>query len=470
MNTTGNRSESHNPLAARDYWPVGIVMGAIHLVLLVLDSTGDAGFFRADRAQQRFGTMGALIESSTSAKAFIETLVHQGNIGDYGVHAFFYAIGGHLAVTIFQTLLAVPSVLCVMYIAHRVFGSRKLAMASALVYGLFPQSLAFPHQLLSEALSNPLAIFGTAAFLRALDMRGQWMPWILSGLLLGLAGMARPALILLPAIAATLLVLLDRHPARFRQAASVLAFGWLPFALWGIFMLTHVGKFGFGDSHQDLGINFSQSSAKVLLMQGISGPNGDPPQWLPERIPLSRYLEFVKEYPAGFANLYFKNTLVMVSDSGIGRLYVDLLGFGAEARLALQDPLTGWRAQLTNHGPFAMLRYGMQVAPGTIIAGVVGGAGFLFVNFGLLAAYIRYLFNKDPIFNPSGRIEQRWGTAFLLIVPLYVLATSQVVAYAPSRLRSQGEFAWAILACIGWSVVCAWWNGRRSRNALRVAV
>ncbi len=463
MNNAAFRSEPGIPLTIRDYRLVGVVIGAVHLVLLILDGFRDSGFFRADRAQQRFGNMMALIDAYRSGGDAVSTLVAQGNIGDYGLHALFYAVGGHLAVTIFQTLLAVPSVLCVVYIAYRVFGLRKLAITSGLVYGLLPQSLAFPHQLLSEALSNPLAIFGTAAFLRALNRHRSLRSWILSGLFLGLAAMARPALILLPLIAALLLLLLARRPGRIAAAIPVVCCGLLPFVAWGSFMLMHTGKFGYGDSHQDLGINFSQSAAKVLLMHGISEAGGAPPAWLPERLSLSSYLELMKQYPAGFANLYFKNTVVLISDSGIGRLYVDLLGFGAEARLKLQDPETGWRAQLTNNGPLAMIEYGMRVAPGTIIAGILGGLGFAVVNFGLLVAYVFLLKPGSALYDSARPIVQRWGIAFLLVLPFYVIATSQVVAYAPSRLRSQAEFAWAILACFGWAVAIAWFSDRRQR-------
>jgi hypothetical protein len=170
----------------------------------------------------------------------------------------------------------------------------------------------------------------------------------------------------------------------------------------------------------------------------------------------------MRQYPLGFANLYFMNVFVLTSDSGIGRLYVDLLGQGAEARLALQDPVDGWRAQLTNHGVVAMLRHGFVVAPGTIVAGTVGAVAFAFVNLGVLAAYVALLARARSWMHRSGEwLAQRWSLAFLLLVPLYVIATSQVVAYAPSRHRSQGEFAWAILACVGWAVLVQW----RSRRA-----
>jgi hypothetical protein len=98
------------------------------------------------------------------------------------------------------------------------------------------------------------------------------------------------------------------------------------------------------------------------------------------------------------------------------------------------------------------------LAPGTILAGVVGALGFALVNFGTVVAYV-VLLRRGSILRSSARcLQERWCIAYLLVIPLYVLATSQVVAYAPSRLRSQGEFAWAILACFGWA--CA-------RRALR---
>lgn len=456
---SGQEDQAHG--AFKGYWLVGCTMALLHGLLFLHDLAGDAGFRRADRAQQRFATMKALMESVGSYDTFIATLVRQGNIGDYGVHTLLYSMGGYLAVTAFESLLAVLSIVCVVYIALRVFRSEKFAVVAAFAYALLPQSLAFPHQLLSESLSNPLAIFGTAAFLKAFEAPSKWWPWIVSGLFLGLAGMTRPALILLPLVAATLLLMFDRRIVTVRQAGSVVVAGLVPFVAWGLFMQAHTGKFGFGESNQDLGLNLSQSTAKVLLMVGLAPADGTPPAWLPERLTLPQYFDFVRAHPKGYANLYLKNVFVLVSDSGIGRLYVDLLGFGAEARMKLQDPGTGWRAQLTNNGLIAMLKYGMTVAPGTIIAGVLGALGFAILNVGLLVAYVVMLKRGSVLWNPTASLEQRWGSAFLLIVPLYVIVTSQVVAYAPSRLRSQGEFAWAILACFGWAVVYAWIRARR---------
>jgi hypothetical protein len=278
---------------------------------------------------------------------------------------------------------------------------------------------------------------------------------------MGMAGFVRPALALLPVVAAGLLTYLDHTRLRSRQTAIFVSAGLLPLLLWATFMLIHTGKFGLGHSTQDLGLNFSQSTEKVLLSEGVAKPGGRAPDWLPERLTLGEYLHYVRTYPKGFANLYFKNTLVMLTDSGIGRLYVDLLGFGAEERIHLQDPVLGWRAQLTNHGPLAMLRQGWSMAPGTISAGVLGAAGFALVNLGLLSAYFALLRRNSPLTNPMNSLQQRWCLAFLLVVPVYVLATSQVVAYAPSRLRSQGEFAWALLACFGWARL---WNWRRHRT------
>jgi 4-amino-4-deoxy-L-arabinose transferase-like glycosyltransferase len=439
--------------AAAPYWIVGLAATIAHLALLILDARATDGFFRADRASQRFHAMRNLIESGHDHAAFVACLVRQGNIGDYGIHAAFYWLGGPLAVISFQVLLAIAAALCVTYIAWRAFASRNIAIAGGVLYAALPQTLAFPHQLLSESIANPFIIFGTAGLLRALEHPRRTWSWILSGLAMGIGGMVRPALILLPLVAAGILLWLDRERVRSWKAGIFALSGLAPFLLWGVFMFVHVGKFGPGESNQDLGLNFSQSTAKVLLSEGLAPADGRPPDWLPKRLTLGEYLRYIRTYPTGFANLYMKNTLVMVTDSGIGRLYVDLLGFGAKERIELQDPSLGWRAQLTNHGPLAMLRQGWELAPGTILVGVAGALGFALVNFGTAVAYLVLLRRNSSLRDAFRPLQQRWCLAFLLVMPVYVLATSQVVAYAPSRLRSQAEFAWAILACFGWASV-----------------
>ncbi len=59
-------------------------------------------------------------------------------------------------------LLAIAASVLVVYISRRVWNSSAVAVCAGLTYGLLPQSIAFPHQLLSEAISNPFLIVGTA--------------------------------------------------------------------------------------------------------------------------------------------------------------------------------------------------------------------------------------------------------------------------------------------------------------------
>jgi 4-amino-4-deoxy-L-arabinose transferase-like glycosyltransferase len=439
--------------ASQPYWIVGITLAILHLALMYRDAVSVDGFFRADRAPQRFHAIRNLIDAGHDHSAFWASLVKQGNIGDYGIHAALYLLGGPLAVIGFQVMLAIAAALCVTYIAQRSFPDRSLGVAAGLLYGLLPQTLAFPHQLLSEPIANPFLIFGTAGVLRAIERASARTDWLLCGLAMGIAGLVRPALILLPLAAALSLVWFDRAPSRRLQAATLAMGGLAPFILWGMFMFSQTGRFGPGESNQDLGRNLSQSTAKVLLSEGAAPADGRAPTWLPERLPLGQYLHYVAHYPKGFANLYLNNALVMITDSGIGRLYVDLFGFGAEERIRLQDPATGWRAQLTNHGALAMLRQGWAIAPGTICAGVLGAFAFGLVTIGMVAAYVLLCRRHSAVANPREPLHRRWCLAFLMLIPVYVLATSEVVAYAPSRLRSQGEFAIAILACFGWAAL-----------------
>jgi 4-amino-4-deoxy-L-arabinose transferase-like glycosyltransferase len=452
-----NRPSTTVELAPRsiptEYWLVGGVVALVHAALFALDVRSPEAFFRADRAAQRFDAIQSLTASTDSYQSFIDALVRLGNIGDYGIHAALYATCGRLGVIAFQVLLAIAASVLVVYISRRVWNSSAVAVCAGLTYGLLPQSIAFPHQLLSEAISNPFLIFGTAGFLGALQSPACTSRWCASGLFFGIAGLVRPALILLPLVATLLLLITNRRRVRTSAIAVYLVSGFVLFVSWGVFILAHTGHFGPGKSNQDLGLNLSDSTRKVLLAEGVGPQDGTAPEWLPPRLTLPEYLRYVRQYPRGFANLYATNVFAMIADSGIGRLYVDVLGFGADARLQLQDPVTGWRAQLTNHGVVAMLKTGWRVAPGTITAGLLGALAFALINIGLLVAYFTLLRRGSPLWASQEEGVRRWCLSFLLILPLYVIATSQVVAYAPSRLRSQGEFAWAILACIGWAAI-----------------
>lgn len=440
------------------------VLLPVHAVLLAFGVLAPAGFLNADRADQRIRAIQRFLEAFPDTERVLDTVARQGIFFDYGLHALVMSVGGRVGLIVVQVALAVVAALCVSSVALRVFRSRSLAIAAGLVYGLLPQSLAFPHQLLTESLANPMLVIGLALFVRVLEEPRRLAPWLAAGLAFGVAGAVRPALSLVPMVALGLLALLHWRAAVTKGAAVFVVASGALLVAWSLFMWAQTGRFGLGESGQDLGLNFSDSVTKVLLREGVT-TDGKPPEWLPVRLSLPEYLEFVRQYPFGFANLYFMNVFVMTADSGIGRLYVDLLGLGAEARLKLQDPVVGWRAQLTNHGVMAMLREGFAVAPGTIVAGSLGGLAFAFVNLGVLVAYVGLLSQARLWLGAAGvSMARQWCVAFLLLIPLYVIATSQVVAYAPSRHRSQGEFAWALLTCVGWAFLWQW----RSRRALLV--
>ncbi len=443
--------------------PVFYLLGTAHAALFAFDLVFSAGFLRADRAEQRALAIQRLLEAFPDRGRMLDAIAGQGIFFDYGFHALAIALSGRMGLIAAQIVLGIVGACCVSYIALRTFNSRRLAIAAGILYGLLPQSLAFPHQLLTESIANPMLIIAVALFIRALDEPRRQACWWLAGLAFGIAGAVRPALCLLPLAACTVLAWVRWRAVPAWNVSAFFAGSFVLLIAWCFFMWVQVGRFGLGESGQDLGLNFADSVAKVLLREGVGPADGTRPEWLPERLSVSEYLTYMREYPLGFANLYSMNVFVMTSDSGIGRLYVDLLGLGAEARLALQDPVNGWRAQLTNHGLMAMFRQGLAVAPGTIVAGTVGAVAFAFVNLGVLAAYVALLSNAGLwARRTGGRLVQRWGVAFLLLTPLYVIVTSQVVAYAPSRHRSQGEFAWAILACLGWTLLWQW----RSRRAL----
>jgi 4-amino-4-deoxy-L-arabinose transferase-like glycosyltransferase len=327
---------------------VGSVLGLLHLCLFVFDVFNPDGFLRADRADERIKAVRTVIEAAGNPDVLVDALVRLGLVFDYGIHAVLFGLGGRLGVVAFQVVLAMAATLSLVYIARQAFRSDGFAVVVGLVYGLLPQSIAFPHQLLTESIANPLIIMGTAAFVWALTDPRRVSAWLCSGVLFGIGGAVRPALILLPLLAVTLTIVTRTRPSA-KHAALFVAASLAPLLGWCFFMLVQTGRFGLGDSGQDLGLNLTDSVVKVLLSVGVGPPDGSRPEWLPLRISLSEYFGYLREYPLGFLNLYFKNVFVMVADSGIGRLYVDLLGFGAEARLRLQDPVLGWRAQLTNH-------------------------------------------------------------------------------------------------------------------------
>ena len=110
-----------------------------------------------------------------------------------------YLIFGHsfLAVRVIQAFLGAVTCLFVFFIGQRIFEDKKPALLGGLLTAVSPSLLASSSYILTETLT---AFLLTAAVLLLLKARieGRKKVWFISGIVLGMATLTRPATLLFP--------------------------------------------------------------------------------------------------------------------------------------------------------------------------------------------------------------------------------------------------------------------------------
>ena len=403
------------------FWTL-MPMAALHVALLGYDLRHPDRFLNADRADARLDVIerfGGVWRDGGDVGAF---LTGHGIVGDWLPHALLYLAGGQYLVIAVQVLLALFSLLWVRDIGLRLGMEPRRAHAAAVLYGLLPHTLVFPHQLSTEALFVPLVIF---AFRYS------------SGWALGLSMLVRPIVALWPLVHAVL------APAPLRARLAYLAAALVPLLAWMTFVFTQTGDFSMGKSGHDLGTNLYNRAHRMAapLPAGEKPPLRGPGE---RRMTLGEYLGFVSQHPGIAAAHSARDIATVTGKSGIERLVLDYLDRFPESRESLQDYSGGWRARLEKEGPVAAVRELLRSNPGPTLVSLAGAALFaVLLAFAAIGAW-RWLRDKHP----SSEVGR--NRLLLILFVLYIVATAQSVDAAQSRHRAPAEFVLCLLALAGW--------------------
>jgi hypothetical protein len=388
-----------------------VFFGILHGLLLLFDLAHPQRFLYADRAQERFEAMGAFALAWRDGQG-IQFLSTHGIPGDWLPHAVLYLAGGQFLIIAVQVALVLAAIAGVQVIARRMGLGEGPAAAAALVYGLLPHTLVFPHQLASEALFGPLVVFGFAG---ALGAR--------TGLAMGLATLVRPVTLLWPFIHALF--------SRAGNRAAYLLAAILPLLAWMTFMWATTGEFSQGKSSHDLGHNLYQRIHRMSAnLPEAERPAPRPPGQT--TVSLGEYLRFVAQHPKEAVMHGVRDVATLGVKSGIERLALDYLDLFPESRASLQDSDEGWRARMERAGMLAAVRDMLRERPGMML--VSGFGALLFCVFMILSII--------------GATERRYLTLTLFVV--YIFLTAQAIDAAQSRHRAPAEFALCVLAVAGW--------------------
>lgn len=394
---------------------------ALHVAMIAYDLGHPERFLNADRAVSRLQVIERFSEAWHAGADLRPFLAGGGIVGDWLPQAILHLAGGPLAVIVAQVLLALAAIFWVREIALRLALPEAAARAAAVLYGLLPHTLVLPHQLSSEALFVPLVVLSFALVLRGASPSRQ----AAAGLAMGMAVLVRPITLAWPAIHA-----LCAWRARPAARLAYLLAGLAPLALWVLFVHSQTGEVSMGPSKHDLAWNLHQRVQRMAPQLPPAERFADAGR---ERLSLGEYARFVLSHPGPAAAHAARDMMALGLKSGIERVVVDYLDLYPGSR-GLQDPSSGWRKRLEQHGVARGLWQIAQEYPGLFTASFGGAALFIaFMALALVGA-LRFL---------------RTGRVMLVIFVLYVFATATVVDAAQSRHRAPAEFALCILAVTG---------------------
>jgi len=427
-----------------------VIYGLIlHMAMFAFDFVNPDPFLMVDRARERLANIEGLSTTISHSSHIGEYLATHGVIGDYFIHAVIYIPLGQYGVIAFQIALLLLSVAALFKLTELVSGSKITAAMAALVYMHLPHSLVFPHQLSSEAISIPLIIISFYLLTQYLLKKPSALFLILSGTSFGIAILVRPVLALWPIAVMFLLLFVSHEKNALLRAPGYAIAALAPLLLWMLFILIATGQFSMGSSEHDLNHNLYNRTEIMIDSLPSKEKQAAKTQFLTraansqQELSLSTYLRFAAAKPGAFGAQLLRDAIVIVSKSGVNRLALDYFNAFPEARDQLQQPSTGWRRYLDQHGLAATVVYLISRYP--LLMTVNVGAAILCLAFTSMALFGGGLVASQlPRVNSGGKVIR----LLILAFPFYVFFASQVVSAMQSRHRAPAEFALCLLFAV----------------------
>lgn len=409
--------------------PILPFFAAVHFGLMIYDWYQPEVFLNADRADYRFRTIIGFVNSTD----VIQYLSTHGLIGDYIFQAVAFIIGGKFSVIVTQVLLNIVSIVFVYRISFLLTESRLTSQLSVFVYFFLPHTLAYPHLLASESLSNPLTIISIYYLvLHFSTQRASDTSIVLSGLFIAISMLIRPIVLFFPIFVYCVLKLFEKNgkPAtRFKYLSAA----YLPVILWMTFMLVTTGAFSLGSSGSTLGLNLYQKVER--MQQALPKPqdNGFLDDLDAKSLSVSEYAGFIADHPKLAVNLLKYDISNLLINSGSNKLF----SYYLEIYAADKRQSSAWRKTIDKRGLISGILEVVSESGTYVIFTIISTAVWVTIFFGSVLGAI--IFWKT-------RSQMLAEKLIVLGYPLYVITfTLALVSYPRSGHRSSFDFIVAIM-------------------------
>ncbi|WP_165374866.1 ArnT family glycosyltransferase [Sphingomonas montana] len=445
MNAIIGTANGHgSPGAAAQARLVALATLLLHLSILPYDiATGFRAFTWGDRGIERLRMVDGFAHARGSAVAWMTDAPVVP--GEYLFAWGPWALAGPIGVILVQILLATIAAWLVARIAGRVVPWPRAALGCGLVYALLPQNIAFPHQLVTEAIATPFCVAWLALLLAAVSgpvRSGRILAFAAAGLCIGIAILIRPVIVAMLPIAYVLTLLVPAARAQLRgPGLYVMAtIGLAPLLLWTAIFTAQTGQFGYNKGSANFGWNLR---SKALITERANGI-APPADLLPDDggISAGRFFQEVALHKPAFARAFLLDAVTVFGRGNSTKISVDYLGID-------RDP-TGWRQKLLYARDAKASRGSNTLNPVYVIEGLASLLTALFF------AFCAWQAARIGVALVRGTVALSPECTFLTIVAsawlINVFVSAQIVNEAQGRLRNPAEAAFILFAAMAFAL------------------
>lgn len=412
------------------------VLGAvalIHILMFVYDEyTGFQAFAWGDRGVERLSVFKSFAQLGDIPllRAVIDSPVVP---GEYLFTIWPWLAFGPAGVVALQILLALVACWMTMKIADQVVPWKAAAPICGLIYALLPQSLAFPHQLVTEAIATPLTVAWLYFMMSAFRSR-RLATFIAAGICIGLAIFIRPStLLMLPITFALALLYAPARSELFRPGLYVMGIlGAAPLLIWAAVFTWQTGHFGYNKGIANLGWNLRN---KALITERANGLPPPPDLLVPEGgISVGRFFEEAGRHKLPFAKAFLLDAVAVFGRGNSTKMAIDYFGIGRDQK--------EWRQELLYDQDPGQGRLMRLLKPIVVIEALTSLMTVLFSAFCVWqAGRIGWTLLRGSRDLPQHVV---WMTVLTTALMLNVFASAQMVDQAQGRLRNPAEAAMII--------------------------
>ena len=428
---------------------IGVIFAA-HVALFAFVIGEPDAMLEFDRGVSRLSGAQAVATAGSVSELVLVT-GPRATVGDYAWHGLVLRLfGGWLpGIQLVQLALLALSMLALYSMVGDLGGNRSARWTAVLLYGLIPIDFIVPHMLASEAIFNPLVIFGCFFLVRYGLRRRSAGELAMAGAAFSLAAVTRPELLAwLPvmfAILATIAARLAPKRALVHLALLLAVTCSLP-ALWLTFRAATTGEISYGGSRQTLAFELEHRRRSIETQADVhEGDIAEPAVDESLGSALHDYIATSAAHPliSGREWLLHTGKLLFLPDNLDVFRYLGVYRF------------TGQRSALVHsHGVVGAARALFEEMPGLMTWLLVTIALFLVVWLYAVRGVMFALRRSD--------LALRLVALLLLSLPVVYVAL-RVLTQGESRKRSPVDFVLAAFAALGM------WHASAGEPELRTA-